>query len=107
MITRKRFTKEEDRLILSTVEKNPHNLSECFKELAIKLNRNPKSISNRWYHYISKKDSNDKTNTVFITVGKKSVNYNRKTTIKNTQQPEKKKSSIWRTIFKLFFSKTK
>lgn len=107
MTTGKRFTKEEDSLILSTVAKNPHNLSECFREVAIKTNRNSKCISNRWYHYLSKKDSNDKTNTVFITVGKKSVNYNRKTVMENTQQPEKQRSSIWRTIFKLFFSKTK
>ena len=107
MTTRKRFTKEEDSLILSTVAKNPHNLSECFREVAIKTNRNSKCISNRWYHYLSKKDSNDKTNTVFITVGKKSVNYNRKTAMKNTQQPEKQRSGIWKTIFKLFFSKTK
>lgn len=94
MTTRKRFTKEEDSLILSTVAKNPHNLSECFREVAIKTNRNSKCISNRWYHYLSKKDSNDKTNTVFITVGKKSVNYNRKTVMENTQQPEKQRSSI-------------
>lgn len=107
MTTKRRFTKEEDSLILSTAAKNPHNLSECFREVAIKINRGPKSIANRWYHCLSKKDSNDKTNTVFITVGKKSVNYNRKTAMKNTQQPEKQRSGIWKTIFKLFFSKTK
>lgn len=107
MTTKRRFTKEEDSLILSTVAENPHNLSKCFREIAIKINRNPKSIGNRWYHYLSKKDSNDKTNTVFITVGKKSVNYNRKTAMENTQQPEKQRSGIWKTIFKLFFSKTK
>ena len=107
MTTKRRFTKEEDSLILSTVAKNPHNLSECFREVAIKINRSPKSIENRWYHYLSRKDSNDKTNTVFITVGKKSVNYNRKTVMENTQQPKSKNPSIWRTIFKLFFNKTK
>nr|DAX67888.1 MAG TPA: MYB PROTO-ONCOGENE PROTEIN, TRANSCRIPTION REGULATION, MYB, C-MYB.58A [Crassvirales sp.] len=107
MTTRRRFTKEEDRLILSTVAKNPHNLSECFREVATKINRSPKCIANRWYHYLSKKDSNDKTNTIFVTVGKKSVNYNRKTAMENTQQPEKQRSGIWKTIFKLFFSKTK
>lgn len=42
MTTRRRFTKEEDRLILSTVAKNPHNLSECFREVATKINRSPK-----------------------------------------------------------------
>ena len=107
MTTKRRFTKEEDSLILSTVAKNPHNLSECFREVAIKINRGPKSIASRWYHYLSKKDSNDKTNTIFVTVGKKSVNYNRKTAMENTQQPEKQRSGIWKTIFKLFFSKTK
>lgn len=107
MTIKRRFTKEEDNLILSTVAENPHNLSKCFREIAIKINRDPKSIENRWYHYLSKKDSNDKTNTVFITVGKKSVNYNRKTAMENTQQPEKQRSGIWKTIFKLFFSKTK
>lgn len=107
MTTKRRFTKEEDSLILSTVAENPHNLSKCFREIAIKINRDPKSIENRWYHYLSKKDSNDKTNTIFVTVGKKSVNYNRKTAMENTQQPEKQRSGIWKTIFKLFFSKTK
>lgn len=47
MTTRRRFTKKEDRLILSTVAKNPHNLSKCFREIAIKINRDPKSIANR------------------------------------------------------------
>ena len=47
MTTKRRFTKEEDSLILSTVAKNPHNLSECFREVAIKINRSPKSIANR------------------------------------------------------------
>lgn len=107
MTTRRKFTKEEDSLILSTVVKNPHNLSECFRQVAIKTNRSSKCIANRWYHYLSKKDSNDKTNIVFITVGKKSVNYNRKIAIENTQQPKSKNPSIWRTIFKLFFNKTK
>lgn len=107
MTIKRRFTKEEDSLILSTVAENPHNLSKCFREIAIKINRGPKSIANRWYHYLSRKDSNDKTNTVFITVGKKSVNYNRKTAMENTQQPEKQRSGIWKTISKLFFSKTK
>lgn len=107
MTTRRKFTKEEDSFILSTVAKNPHNLSECFRQVAIKTNRSSKCIANRWYHYLSKKDSNDKTNTVFITVGKKSVNYNRKIAIENTQQPKSKNPSIWRTISKLFFNKTK
>lgn len=107
MTTKRRFTKEEDRLILSTVAGNPHNLSKCFREIAIKINRDSKSIENRWYRYLSKKDSNDKTNTIFVTVGKRSVNYNRKIAMENTQQPKEQRSGIWKTIFKLFFSKTK
>lgn len=47
MTIKRRFTKEEDSLILSTVAENPHNLSKCFREIAIKINRGPKSIANR------------------------------------------------------------
>lgn len=103
MTIKRRFTKEEDSLILSTVAENPHNLSKCFREIAIKINRGPKSIANRWYHYLSKKDSNDKTNTVFITVGKKKAFLNRKIVPEGMpEESYKVRKSLWEKLKNLF-----
>lgn len=55
MRTYKRWTKEEDLVILSNVKENPENLLKAFAITAKKLNRSEVSIRMRWYKHL--KDS--------------------------------------------------
>ena len=55
MRTYKRWTKEEELVILSNVKENPENLLKAFAIAAKKLNRSEASIRLRWYNHL--KDS--------------------------------------------------
>ena len=55
MRTYKRWTKEEELVILSNVKENPENLLKAFAITAKKLNRSETSIRMRWYKHL--KDS--------------------------------------------------
>lgn len=44
MTTRKRWTKEEEEILVQAVKANPHNLSKAFREVAEKLGRVDMSI---------------------------------------------------------------
>ncbi len=55
MRTYKRWTKEEDLVILNSVKENPENLVKAFAITAKKLNRSVTSIRMRWYKHL--KDS--------------------------------------------------
>ncbi len=103
MNTRRRFTEEEDRLILSKIEENPNNIAQCLRELSIELDRSFSTLQTRWYRNLAKKDMNDKTNTRFMTYGRKSVNPNRKIAREGTQQPIRVRKSKWRRILDIIF----
>lgn len=103
MSTRRRFTEEEDRVILSRIGENPSNIAQCLRELSIELDRSYSSLQIRWYKHLAKKDMNDKTNTRFMTYGRKSVNLNRKIVRENTQQPTEIRRSKWRRILDIIF----
>ena len=80
----KRFTKEEDKFIIRKIKENPHNLSQCFKEIGEELGRSKGAISMRWYYTLAPKNNNTRNNAVFITYGKNSLNINRKIAGENT-----------------------
>lgn len=47
MNTRRRFTEEEDRLILSKIGENPNNIAQCLRELSIELDRSFYTLQTR------------------------------------------------------------
>lgn len=49
MITRKRWTKEEEEILVQAVKANPHNLSKAFREVAAQLDRTEAAVSRQWY----------------------------------------------------------
>lgn len=49
MSTKKRWTKEEEKILVQAVKANPHNLSKAFREVAEKLGRTERAISGQWY----------------------------------------------------------
>lgn len=103
MNTRRRFTEEEDRLILSRITTNPHNLQKIFRQIADETGKEAKAVSNRWY-YLSRKIAYSKSNTMFMTYGhSKLVNLNKKVVRNNTLQPVEIKKSKWRRILDIIF----
>lgn len=98
--TNKRYTNEEDKVIIDCVKRNPQNLTEAFKKAERLLeNRTFTSVMNRWYYHLSKKPDTK----CFITIGVKSKNMNRKIVTKYTSDNTVTTSgSIWQKILKLF-----
>lgn len=62
----RRFTNDEDLVIIGEIEKSPHNLSQAFRAAAIKLDRDWRSIRARWYNTLR----NKKGAVFFLTSGK-------------------------------------
>lgn len=50
------YTQQEDDTIYKLVGENPHRLVSAFEIAAEKLNRNRKSIKNRWYGVLKNKN---------------------------------------------------
>lgn len=47
-----KYSEQEDKLIIRTIQKHPENLSWCFCQLAKQLERTEASVSCHYYHYI-------------------------------------------------------
>lgn len=91
----KRFTKDEDLVILSEVKANPQNLQNAFRDAACKLvGRTPVSISLRWYRNLKFKEEH-----CFFLVGGKSFSKNQK----NSAQSIPVKQSKLKRIIKILF----
>lgn len=100
MSTKKKWTNDEEQVVISKVRNNPINLKKAFKEASIELDRTPDAISMKWY----KGGLREKSAKVFITCGSKTVNVNRKIvsdkTSDNTRELTKSK---WRRIISILF----
>ena len=88
-IVKKRYTAEEDNIIINYIISNPGNIQKACKELGIQLNRSTIAISTRWY-----KLSHKKLDKSFITFGKNKHVCNRK----NVNNLSKHNVSLWKII---------
>ena len=52
----KKWTEEEDAILLDKVKSSSKNLAKCFLVLADELQRSPKSVAHRWYTVVSKRE---------------------------------------------------
>lgn len=102
MKTNKRWTIDEDRVVIAQVEKNPHNISEAFKAAEDILDgRTFCSIRYRYYDVILKGKSKLPTSYMYFTVGKNGTLPNRKFTNKKENIITHNKTSIFTKILKL------
>lgn len=90
----KRYTEDEDKLILSYLEDNPDNLKKAFAELAQQLGRTPTGIATHWYSTLSRGK-----HVVFMTIAKKKYSSNRKT---GKMQKKTILPSLWKKILTFF-----
>ena len=74
MAKNKRWTAQEDTIVVLAVKDSPTNLKAAFKVAGKKTGRSEGACSYRWYTILSK----DKANACFVTVSSKHQSLNRK-----------------------------
>ncbi len=108
---KRRWTVEEEQILIKCIEENPCNLTEAFRVSSTKLNRTVKSIQVRWYgnSYYYKgtlKVTNGlrtRTNTTFMTISNKKSASNTKVIAINTNNTYTRVTkSIWKKLISLF-----
>lgn len=72
--TCKRWTEEENQLLLRQVKAFPQNLAKCFLIVAESLDRTPHAVTNHWYTVLSKRPDI----LCFFTASEKHISKNRK-----------------------------
>lgn len=86
---RKKYTTEEDDIIVNYIIRNPGNIHKACEELGMQLYRSTHAVSMRWY-----KLSHKKLDKSFITFGKNKHACNRK----NVNNLSKHNVSLWKII---------
>ena len=85
MSTLRRWTDDEEQVVISKVKANPNNLSKAFEGASSEIGRTVSSIRQCWYTKRRKKDAlKDRCGSCFMTYGYKSLNINRKNVAINT-----------------------
>lgn len=90
----KRYSIQEDKVILNEVKKSPENLVRAFHNASKIINRTPRAIKQRWYYIISKDDGIGAV--TFMTLSSKKVLTNRK----NSCNQVPKKVTFWSKLIK-------
>jgi hypothetical protein len=101
MSTRRKWTDDEEKVVISKVEASPYNLEKAFREASSVIDRTPSAVRYKW-HQGGLREKSDK---LFMTYGRKgTLNNNRKivssTTSDNTLKTKKSK---WRRILDILF----
>ena len=99
MANNKKWTKEEEEILVQAIQANPHNISEALRTASATINRSFEACQFHWYGVLSTKDKPNKIGISFVSVGPNTIYKNRKNSGTSTIQPEK--STIWSRIKRL------
>ena len=99
MANNKKWTKEEEEILVQAISANPHNISEALRTTSATINRSFKACQFHWYGVLSPKNKPNKIGISFVSIGPNTVYKNRKNSGTSTIQPEK--STIWSRIKRL------
>lgn len=70
----RKWTEEEDNILLQQVKQSPQNLSRCFLSVAEVTGRSKMAVANHWYQVVSKKPNS----ICFFTASPRHISRNRK-----------------------------
>lgn len=96
MNTNKRWTEEDNKMLVRTIKSNPHNIQKACEIAALKLDRTKAACVTRWY-IISK--NTHKTGVTFLAIGTNTMYENRKNSGNTHMLP--KNHNIWMKLKKL------
>lgn len=91
----KKWTKEEEELLVKTVKANFHNLAEAFREVASQTGRSEKAVTLHWYR------KTRLSATCFVAVSQESKMNNSKNYVPecgHTKTPSASNKPIWEKI---------
>lgn len=91
MTTKRRWTNEEEQVLIDQVRINPSNLSRAFRNASNITGRSPHSCEQRWYGKVRQSE------TVFMTIGANAMSVNSK----NSDNTQPVRLPIWRRILNL------
>ena len=93
MTTKKRWTKEEEEILVQAVKANPHNLEEAFRKVAKQTGRTAKAIHHRWYRKMKH------NSRCFITISSEKQMINGKNyTSRNSSSPVTTIKILWEKL---------
>ncbi len=96
---RRRWTEEEDKILVQAIKANPHNKQYAFRIVSERINHSPKSCSIRWYKVLSNPYSKHYVGCTFTMVGMASNLVNRTVDREGVHiTPTKIKKTIWNKI---------
>ena len=99
-MNKKRWTKEEDELLVNTIKESSFNLSEAFNKVSSELGRTTRAICYRWYCVLNNPEHPKYAGTCFTLISSARELRNGKTTSKNIK-PVPLRPTIWNRIKKL------
>lgn len=99
MTARRKWTKEEEEILVQAISANPHNIKEACRYAATKLEgRTSDACYKHWYLKVAPASNPTKLGISFLAVGPKSVYKNRKNSGNTFVKPEK--NTLWMKIKK-------
>ncbi len=99
MATRRKWTKEEEEILVQAITANPHNIKEACKYASTKLEgRTECACLFHWYRTIAPAKNPTKLGISFVAIGSNSIYKNRKNSGNAIVQPTK--DTIWSKIKK-------
>lgn len=90
--SRRKWTAEEDHLLLRTIEAYPQNLAKCFLLVSEQIDRSNKAVAAHWYQKLSKNPDV----WLYATISSKHIARNRKNGI-----GVESNMSIWRRVLRI------
>lgn len=98
----KRWTMEEEKVLVFQIQKNPGNLKKSFSETAELINRTEKAIALHYYEVIARNKSKVLPDSyVYMTIGGNKAMLNKKVAKKEEDYIEIK-PTLWQKIKNLF-----
>jgi hypothetical protein len=96
----KRWTTEEDTVLIDQVKRHANNITEGLRKASSYLDRTQEACAFRWYSVLSK---NPNTEVCFVTIGLGTRSVNRKTVLlKQNTQIEKTPTSWFKRVLSFF-----
>lgn len=88
---RARWSNEEEQVLIDQVRQNPGNLSRAFRATSDELGKSYYAVKQQWYNRTRHSE------TIFMTIGTNAMSVN----LKNSDNTQPVRLSIWRRILKL------